>query len=580
MIRRYLYLGALFIVLSHVVIATYYDELSSLEKRSVDDGLVLYDLVPVNDAQGLKINSIYVVTSSPFSEDARFLTIFNKLHVNTKDDVIRQAIFQKGGEIFDEALVRDSELYLRVLGLVRSLAVIVPVKSKVLARDGEVDLLVATRDILSLRPSFNFKGSVNTLTNFMLTLGEHNFLGYNKSISGIYEYQQSGHIFSARYFDPMLFKSRFELTLRPSIIFSRHNLKFDGFLSDLRLERPLDFETDRFGYGIDLSYGSRPIIDFNGSKVRKFGIPSVNGSEAFDKKYRWRYGRNSLFGRVSFGRTYKNEIFFGYSLNIKRPSIPKEFNLDKEQQAYFTKHVLPRNELESFITVGYSYFHNEFLTLYDYDNFKLQEVKRIGPSVSVANDFSAEPILFSDHNFLRPELKLSYTQTLTKDSFLQGFLSTSNRFDGAFNDNVYKYGLSIVSPKIFDFGRLVVEGRLSLLYNNRDNQKFSLGSDSGVRGVGSRYYSGEKGFRGNVEFRSAPLDLWIFHAGLVVFYDVGAAFDKWHEANATHALGLGFRFLTPQLSSLPFRFDLAFPIYGKGRHDHVIVPSFGTGQAF
>jgi outer membrane translocation and assembly module TamA len=77
-----------------------------------------------------------------------------------------------------------------------------------------------------------------------------------------------------------------------------------------------------------------------------------------------------------------------------------------------------------------------------------------------------------------------------------------------------------------------------------------------------------------------PFDWWIFHFGGVVFYDVGAAFDKWHEANATHAIGVGLRFLAPQISAVLFRVDVAFPIYGQGKEHHVVVPSFGTGQAF
>ena len=107
-----------------------------------------------------------------------------------------------------------------------------------------------------------------------------------------------------------------------------------------------------------------------------------------------------------------------------------------------------------------------------------------------------------------------------------------------------------------------------------------LGSESGIRGVESRAYSGEKAFRANLEWRSLPFGVWIFYVGGVVFYDVGAAFDKWNKANATHALGFGLRFLAPQVSSLPFRFDLAFPVYGKGTWQHVVVPSFGLGQAF
>lgn len=566
--------------------ATFYSELSSLEKSLVDDGLLMHGLKAVEAAEGKIVRKIYVITNSPFSPDSGFLSILNNLHINTREDVIRREIFQKEGEIYDAAAIRDSETALRAQGLVRALAVIVPVQKIDEQLPNEVDLLVATRDLLSLRPSFSFKGYGSfpskefALTNLMVTLGEHSLLGYNKSIAAIYEMQQGAHVFSARYFDPRLFGSRYQFSIKPSLIFASQSFAFDGALGDLKIERPLLAQTDRWAYGLDLSYGSRPIIDFNGTKVRTYEIRGSNGMESFERKYRWRYAKNSLFGRYSFGTTYKREIFGSYGLNIKKPIMIDDAHLDAEQREIFKKNILPRDELESFISLGFAYFHNEFLKLYDYDNYRLQEIKRTGPSVVISNDFSSKEILQSDTNFLRPELKLGYLVPLYKDSFANLTFSSIARFDGEWSDIIVKYGLTLVSPKIWVLGRLVAEGRLSTVGKNRDNQKFILGSDTGIRGVDSRFYIGDKGFRVNVEFRTAPLDVWIFHGGLVFFYDVGSAFDSWQRANATHALGIGFRFLAPQISAVPFRFDLAFPIYGVGKDLHVVVPSFGTGQGF
>lgn len=578
MMYRFFFLYFCLFALPPFGYATFYHELSTLEQSMVNEGLQLYQLKPDENPTGKVVRRIYIITGSPFTDDSGFLTLLNRLHINTKEHIVRRELFQKEGELFDEAAIRDSEMVLRSQDQVRSLSVIVPVWPKAHASKHEVDLLVATRDLLSLRPTFNFKGSLGTLTNLMVALGEDNLFGYNKSIVGVYEWQQSGHIFSARYFDPRMLGSRFQFTIRPTLIFA-HDFKFDGFLGDLRAERPLLSERDRFGYGIDISYGNRSIIDFNGGKVRTFSVPTINGIETYERKYRWRNGKGSLFGRLSFGTLYKNEVFFSYNLNVKRPSIINESSLSASLIEHYKKHILPRDELESYITLGFSHFSNKFLTLYDYDNYKLQETKRIGPSITIANDFASKTI-FSDNNFLRPEVKLSFMQPLNQDSFFNLSVSASTRYDGDFTDNINKYGFTIISPKLYGLGRAILDGRLSMLYKNRDNQKFILGSDSGIRGVESRFYDGTKGFRTNLELRSAPVALWIFHAGLALFYDVGAAFDQWQKANPTHALGFGFRFLAPQVSALPFRIDLAFPIYGPGQKSHVIVPSFGTGQAF
>ncbi len=555
-----------------------YRDISKFERETVDEALELYGLIPEEHPHG-PVTKIYIYTKEAFSKEAGFLSFLDQIHMNTKDDIIRQYLFQKEGEPYDQAAVRDSEQSLRRQGLVRSLAVIVPVRSKG-SQSKDLALLVATRDLLTLRPTFNFEGNAEVLTDLMVALGEHSLFGTNKSITAIYEMKQAMHILSTRYFDPQLFGSRLELSAKPGFIFSRKNFDYDGFIGEFSIERPLISETDKWGYGLNLDYGSKPIIDFNGGQIRTFDIPSTKIQENIERRYRWRYGKGRIQGRRSFGSTFKKEVFASYGLNIKRPAVSEDLNLSEAEKEAFISEVLPKNEVESFVTLGFAYFHNKFMTLYDYNNFKLAEIKRSGPTLTLSTDFSSKELLVSDNSFIRPESKLTYLLPFNPDSFAMASFSTSNRFDGEFTDNTYKYGLTLVSPTILKIARVVFDGRLSTTLDNRDNQNFSLGADSGIRGVKSGFYKGSKAFRTNLELRSAPIDLWILHLGLVLFYDVGSAAKEWSEINATHTLGFGLRVLTPQISSQLFRIDIGFPIFGRGRYEHVMVPSFGTGQAF
>ena len=95
---------------------------------------------------------------------------------------------------------------------------------------------------------------------------------------------------------------------------------------------------------------------------------------------------------------YKKEFFVRYGYNIKRPALLGEVDND-QKRAYIVKHLLPKDEFESFVTLGLSYFHNRYLTLYDYDNYKLQELKRLGPTLTVSNDFAFRTPLMSDRVF-------------------------------------------------------------------------------------------------------------------------------------------------------------------------------------
>lgn len=572
---RYSWLLILF--LGSVLKASLYSELSSLEKALVDEALERYDLTPIDSAENKSIHNIYIYTGSPFAENAGFLRTFNSLHVNTKDYIILRDIFQKPADIYESSMIKDSELSLRKRGQVRSISVIIPVVSKN-TKSGKVDLLVATKDLLSLGLQFNFSGNASNITNIMVSLAENNFLGRNKSMGVSYEMQQGTHFFSGNYFDPSLFGSKFQFSINESLLFLRQGFKYDGLLSDIRLAKPLLSQTDKWGYGLNIKAGTKTVFDFQGGNVRTLELKTDSSSKTVERTYRYRYGSANLYGTYSMGTTYKKEITFGYGFNLKKPMVINE-SLSASEQKIFKEKLLPRDEIESFLSLGISFFQNQFLNLYDYNNFRVEETLRTGPYVTISNDFAAKPVLFSDFNFLRPKLSVSYLKPLGKDSFLNISGSTSNRFDGSFTDNTYRLGLSFVSPKM-KFTRAILSSSFAQTIDNRDNQKFVLGSDSGLRGVESRFYSGNKGFTVNAELRSLPIDLWILHGGLALFYDVGAAFDSWSKANATHAIGFGVRILAPQVSSIPFRVDVAFPIYGVGQKYHSVVPSFGIGQAF
>jgi len=64
----------------------------------------------------------------------------------------------------------------------------------------------------------------------------------------------------------------------------------------------------------------------------------------------------------------------------------------------------------------------------------------------------------------------------------------------------------------------------------------------------------------NVEFRTQPLELFTVHAGLVLFYDTGSAFDQ--SPSLVHTVGIGIRALFPQLDIQPVRIDFGYAFNG------------------
>lgn len=558
----------LFINISYII-STEYEHLSALEKDLLDKALEELSLELERHPFNKPIGRIFIVSMPPFSSYNNFNRLLNGLHINTKDALIRSGIFIKPGDIYDESLIRDSELYLRSQTNIRSLALIVTVKGQ----NNEVDLLVLSKDIISLKPNFDIKGSGIgydfSITNLFIAFGEHNLLGMNQSILGSYELEQGAHIASMRYVHPHFLGSLIKFYIRPSLVWLRTG-HVDGFLGDIGLEKPLLYETDRFGYGILFNIKSRTITDFLGNKVRLINI----ADQKIAKKYRYEYAHGSLFGKYSMGRKHKYEWLFGYGLIIKNPSVLDE---DKDKEAYFVKHILPRKEKESFLILGFTHFSNNFLTLYNYNTYNIAETMRLGASFSISNDI-ALTLIGSDANFLRPELKFTYTQAIKKDGFISMLIKSQHRLTNIWTDNLSHLSINMVWPRINHVGRLLSSHSLAMMINDRDHNQFYLGNNNGLRGVINGFYSGVNLIKNNIELRFNPINLWGIDTGIVAFYDVGCAFNDFHKINPTHTVGLGLRILALAFSSSVFRID--FPILTLGEKYHHFLPSFGSNQAF
>ncbi len=560
--------------------ATLHENLSKFEKRIVDDGLTEHKLKVVKPSRHQKIKNIYIYTESPFHKDGKWLGWLNAIHVNTRDSVILNSLLFKPGDDFNEDQIRDSEEFLRGQALVRSFVAIIPVIKDGESTQNEIDLLVASKDLISLQPNFSFEGTGLNLSELFISLGEHNLLGLGKSISVMYDLKPGLHYLSTRYFDNQFLGSRWQLTLKPQFIFAKKNFAFEGFMGSVAIARPLLSTTDKWGYGLSVEFGSRPVLRFKDDKIRTYNIPETPAAEAIEQRYRSKSSKLTVKAVRSFGEVHKKNVTLAYSLNIKRPLVPQDLNLTADQEAAFIRDILPKREIESYVTLGFNYYQNKFLFLHDYNVFNIQEKKTLGPSFSVDNDFALRPFLLSDHNFLRPSISISYLQALSDDSFTSTSASATTRWEKNFTDTTYDFSLRFASPKLYDVGRLIFLGNLSLNFDSRDHLQYGVGAQSGNRGITNNFYLGSKQFTTNLEARTTSIKLGIFYVGLVFFYDVGSAFDDWRKANPTHTVGGGIRVLTPQFSTQIFRLDFGFPVYGAGTGVKTVVPSFGTGQAF
>ena len=126
--------------------------------------------------------------------------------------------------------------------------------------------------------------------------------------------------------------------------------------------------------------------------------------------------------------------------------------------------------------------------------------------------------------------------------------------------------MSNYSPQ-FCGGRFVMRLLIDLKGNDLDNRQLLLGGSTGLRGAFPEQFTGRNMLLGNVEYRARPIELFSNWLGVVLFYDVGSAFDS--TLSLTHTVGIGFRLLLPQLNKEVLRVDFGFvfggPIPGADR---------------
>src|SRR5437773_969893 len=167
--------------------------LGRLEQESVGDAMKTLGQPLVDPApQGKTIGKVFVANEDVFSQRDWYFQLLNIFHRTTRSYILERELLFKPGQTYDQALVEETTRNLqtpppivvngRPLGQpeLSSVVVILPLVSPI---PGQVDLLVVTRDVWSLRFNTNFEYQGNALTLLETSLSENNLFGWRKYLS-------------------------------------------------------------------------------------------------------------------------------------------------------------------------------------------------------------------------------------------------------------------------------------------------------------------------------------------------------------------------------------------------------------
>ena len=509
-----------------------------LPRRSREE-ILPADYVPTLaelEAAGARIGEIRVLTEDVFDlndpkENNLLYRLVNKLHINTRPDVIRRQLLFQTGEPLSVRVIEETERLLRAKHYLYEVSI-----RPIAYRDGVADIEVKTRDTWSLdigvsasREGGENKGSVSLKEENLLGTGILLGLGYSSNVD------RSGTTFEIA--DTNLFGTR------GTAAYSYTNYD-DGDSQAFSLQRPFYALDARWAAG--LSASESDLIDT---------LYNAGNTVA---EYRHRRQASEVFGGWSPG------LIGGWT---QRYSI----GLAHEDNAYeLEPGRTPPVRLPSDLTLTGPFVRFELLEDAYRTDVNLNLIGRVedfamGMQGALQVGRALEGFGSTRDSWVY-NASLSNGFDVTRDSFLLANVGAGGRYAEQGENQSVNAGARYYHRR----GRHLVY-YAALAADAIDNpdvpSPLLIGGDNGLRGYPLRYQSGERRVLFTLEARAYSdwYPFRLFRVGGAVFYDTGRAW-KGENQNTINSgwlrdVGFGLRLLSARTSKgNVLHADFAFPL--------------------
>jgi hypothetical protein len=556
------------------------ESLGRLERESVDEALWLLGLTIDPNPQGKVIGHVYVLNQDVFSRRDWYLQLLNHLHRTTRPDILGRELLLAPGQPWDDALVEESVRNLQsqpplffengdVFGApgLSSVVAIVPVASRV---PGTVDLLAVTRDLWSLRFNTEFQFQRDRLTMLETSLSENNLFGWRKYLAAGFKLDQGRFGFGPAFFDPNVAGSRLTLLATGIAWYTRETGHYEGNQELFSLRYPLYALANRWGGGLDVGHQDDVIRRFCENQL----CPADVDGTTVPLAYRERTLSVDANAIRSFGRAIIQRVTAGYRLLRRRALVLPGFPTDPNNPnlaADFLTEWAPLPETRSEPYLRYQLFTPRYGVHRDFDTFDLRENRRLGPLLAL-EVAAGVPALGADFVAYPIGATAGWATAPGGTAFGLAQVQVSARArSGTLIDQRLSAVLYVASPTLARAARVVVEATTDAVRADTQRTLFFLGGDTGLRGYEIGEFQGTVEVAAHAEIRSVPLAVRSQRFGAVLFYDVGHAAASYAALDPHHDVGVGVRWLIPQLNASVLRIDWAVPTQG-GPYTHAGLP--------
>lgn len=521
--------------------------------------------------EGLVVEEVVVVIDDVFAPTDPYPMALNIFHTRTLEPVVRREVLLEKGQRYDAALAQETERNLRKLFF---LAVTKVVAAQ--GRDGGVALVVATKDKWSLRlsNSFTLIGSLLQYLNLQLT--EANFLGRGQSLSGGTTVRLDTFSLNLTFIEPRVFDSRVHLGATGSAVINRQTGAPEGTSGGLLVQRPLSTLDQQWGFVVDSTWNVQRKRVYRGASIWQLPYPEERSGVTVPYVYDARELASEATLTRSFGRAVKLNVSLALGAYHRLYTPPRESALDQEQIAWLKENWLPRSETATFTSASVQAYQADFRVLRNFETYELSEDFQLGWSGRATFRW-AFPSPVAPVSFVELSLALRYRLYAGDDLLVLSVAGASRIRPGESPANQHlAVELINYSPPFYG-GRFVARLLLDFIANDLNHRRLLLGGSTGLRGMPPEQLMGRNMVLANFEYRLRPFEAWASWLGIVLFYDVGSAFDL--SPALTHTTGLGLRLLLPQLNREVIRVDFGLVIGGPPPGPGTVNASWGQVTA-
>jgi outer membrane protein assembly factor BamA len=491
--------------------------------------------------QKITINNQDVFDLNITEENNPLYRMLNKIHVNTRKDVIRSQLLFQSGDTYSKRIADETERLLRANRYLTNADI------EVIPRNSQnIDLKVNTQDAWTLNPGFSFgRGGGHNKTS--ISLREYNFLGSGTRIGLRYKSDIDRDSTTFQLSDNNLIGSRY------SLIFDFAN-NSDGNKYLFNLKKPFYSLNTTDSHGI--------------SVANQTSIESLYSLGAVDGQFTYSSKNLDVYKAFSNGLNsgWAKRYLVGLTLDDNEYSTNSISNpLDSALLSGRRRHSYPY--------LGIEFVEDNFIEEKNFDNIGLVEDRHIGSKIHAKIGYASKNIDATSNAWF---VEAGYNNSLiaVKDKSLLFTSLLTGRFEKDQKNSIKlnintRYDVRLSTKRLMHLEMDAIIGQ-NLDINNRPY----LGGDNKLRGYPARYQTGNSRIVFTIEQRYFTdwYPFRIARIGGAIFMDIGKTWDdnnfKTPQMGWLKNAGFGLRIANSRSEvGRVLHIDIAYPLDGSSDLD-------------